>query len=97
MPLSGAGRRKQPRAGVFQGPVRPVTKSKINIFIRRHCQSAFVIYPTIQYTSHTDPDLHHEVAVHPKLHSLLVRPLGLTAGEMYNVGEIYIKPHPTPP
>ena len=68
-----------------------------NIFIRRHWQSAFVIYPTIQYPSHTDPDLHHDVAVHPKLHSLLVRPLGLTAGEMYSVREIYIKTPPTPP
>jgi len=64
---------------------------KISIFIRRHWQSAFVIYPTIQYPRHTEPDLHHDVAVHPKSHSLLVRPLGLTAGEMYSVGEIYIK------
>jgi len=69
---------------------------KIYIFIRRHWQSAFVIYPTIQYPSHTDPDLHHHVVVHPKSHSLLVRPLGLTAGEMYSVGEIYIKTPPTP-
>jgi len=38
---------------------------KIYIFIRRHWQSAFVIYPTIPYPSHTDPDLHHDVAVHP--------------------------------
>ena len=68
---------------------------KIYIFIRRHWQSAFVIYPTIQYPSHTEPDLHHDVAVHPKSHSLLVRPLGLTAGEMYSVGEIYIKTPPT--
>jgi len=61
---------------------------KIHIFIRRTWQSAYFIYPTIQYPSHTDPDLHHNVAVHPKSHSLLVRPLGLTAGEMYSVGEI---------
>ena len=61
---------------------------KIYIFIRRHWQSAFIIYPTIQYPSHRDPDLHHDVAVHPKSHSLLGRPLGLTAGEMYSVGEI---------
>jgi len=70
---------------------------KIYTFIRRHWQSAFLIYPTIQYPSHTDPDLHHDVAVNPKSHSLLVRPLGLTAGEMYSVGEIYIKTPPTPP
>ena len=70
---------------------------KIYIFIRRHCQRAFVIYPTIQYPSHTDPDLHHAVAVHPKSHYLLVRPLGLTAGEMYRVGAIYIKTPLTPP
>jgi len=72
-------------------------QSKIYIFIRRHWQSAFVIYPTIQYPSHTDPDLHHNVAVHPKSHSLRVRPLGLTAGEMYSVGEIYIKTPATRP
>ena len=70
---------------------------KIYIFIRRHWQSAFVTYPTIEYPSHTDPDLHHDVAVHAKSHSLLVRPLGLTAGEMYSVGEIYIKTPLTPP
>ena len=70
---------------------------KIYIFICCHGQSAFVIYLTIQYPSHTDPDLHHDVAVQPKSHSLLVRPLGLTAGEMYSVGEIYIKTPPSPP
>ena len=70
---------------------------KIYIFIRRHWQSAFVIYPTIHYPSHTDSDLHHDVVVHPKSHSPLVRPLGLTAGEMYSVGEIYLKTPPTPP
>ena len=75
---------------IFQQP-------KIYIFIRRHWQSAFVIYPTIQYPSHTDPDLHHHVAVHPKSHSLLVRPLGLTTRQMYSVGEIYIKTPSTPP
>jgi len=69
---------------------------KICIFIRRHWQSAFVIYSTIQDRSHTDSDLHHDVAVHPKSHSLLVRPLGLTAGEMYSVGEIHIKTPLTP-
>jgi len=63
---------------------------KIYIFIRRHWQSVFVIYPTIQYPSHTDPDLHCEVGVYPKSHSVLVRPLGLTTGEMYSVSEIYI-------
>jgi len=70
---------------------------KIYIFIRRYWQSAFVIYPTMQYPSHTDADLHHNIAVHPKSHSLPVRPLGLTAGEMYSISEIYIKTPPTPP
>jgi len=70
---------------------------KIYIFIGRQRQSAFVIYPMIQYPSHTDPDLHHGVAVPPQSHSLLVRPLGLTTGKMYNVGKIYIKTPPTPP
>ena len=64
---------------------------KIYIFIHRHWQSALVIYPTIQYPTHTDPDLYYDVAVHRKSNSLLVRPLGLPAGEMYSVGEIYIK------
>jgi len=31
------------------------------------------------------------------LYFLLVRPLGITAGEMYSVGEIYIQTLPTPP
>jgi len=70
---------------------------KIYIFIRRHWQSAFVIYLTIQYPRHTDADLHHDFTVHPKPDSLLVRPLGLTAGEMFRVGEIHIKTPPTPP
>ena len=62
---------------IFQQP-------KIYIFIRRHWQSAFVIYPIIEYANHTDSDPHHDIAVHLKSHSLLVRPLGLTAGEMYS-------------
>jgi len=74
-----------------------VRQPKIYIFIRRHWQSAFVIYLTIQYPSHTDPDLHHNVGVYPKSHSLLVHPLGLTASGMYSIGEIHIKTPPTPP
>ena len=69
---------------------------KIYIFIRCYWQSAFVIYPTIQYPGKTDPDLHHDVAVHPKSHSLLVRPLGLTASDMHSIGEIHINPYKDP-
>jgi len=72
-------------------------QDKIYIFFRRQWQSAFIIYPTIQYPSHTDPDLHHDIAVHPRSHSLLLRSLGLTAGEMYNFSEIYIKTPLTTP
>jgi len=78
-------------------PFMIIRQLKIYIFISRHWQSASVIYPIIQYPSHTDPGLHHDVAVHPKSHSLLVRPLGLTANEMSSIGEIYIKNPPTPP
>jgi len=69
---------------------------KFDIFIRRHWKSAFVIYPTIQYPSHTAPDQHHDVAVHTESYFLLVRPLGLTTGEVYSVREIYINTPPTP-
>jgi len=41
--------------------------------------------------------LHHDIAVHPKSHSLLVQPVGLTVVEMYRVGKIYIRTPPTPP
>ena len=41
--------------------------------------------------------LHHDIAVHPKSHSLLVQPVGLTVVEMYSVGKIYIRTPPTPP
>ena len=75
---------------IFQQPM-------IYIFIRRHWQVPSLSIPPMPYPSHTDPDLHHDVAVPSKLHSLLVRPLGLTAGEMYSGGEIYIKTPLTPP
>ena len=65
------------------------------ILIRRHWRSAFVVYPTIVYPSLINP--HHDVVVHPKSDSLLVRPLALTADEMYRVGAIYIRTPPTPP
>jgi len=72
-----------------------VVLSKFYFFIRRHWRSTFIIYPTILYPSLTYP--HHDVAVHPKSHSLLVRPLGLTAGEMYSIRATYIRTPPTPP
>jgi len=83
------------RLSTFQDLSTVFVLSKFYFFIRRHWRSTFVIYPTILYPSLTDP--HHDVAVHPKSHSLLVHPLGLTGGERYSIRATYIRTPPTPP
>jgi len=92
---------------IFQGVhVSPVTMmtfhdlskvfvlSQCYIIIHRHLVNC-LCYPshdtaTLRPTS-SRRALHHDIAVHPKSHSLLVQPVGLTVVEMYSVGKIYIR------
>jgi len=74
--------------------------SKCYIIIHRHLANC------LRYPSHDTATsrptswrraLHHDIAVHPKSHSLLVQPVGLTVVKMYSVGKIYIRTPQTPP